>query len=351
MTTETLPAVRQNGQAMVTEAIPEGPALTPETLEKVMLDGDLSGLSAGQRIEWYRARCDAAGLDPRSQPFMYLRLNGKLVLYATKSATENLVGIHRLKVEILDQKILPDAGICTVTCRASFPDGRYSENLGAVAVQGLKGEALANALMKAVTKAQRRTVLAACGLGMLAELEPETIVGAEMLRPEQVETKAVPQHNTGYGSGQYAHPADVDAYTNARDEWIRRVNGQWGDHWMTRTRGEVPPGLRELLNPWQVDGHLLKWAVEEGRLDSSIVPEDAKSRQKAPWVAIVFVADRPALSAEMNRYKDEQWTRATEALYRKHPELREEMDTKEDNEQRAGTADDAPSEPREPGGD
>jgi hypothetical protein len=338
MTTETLPAVRQNGQAMVTEAIPEGPALTPETLEKVMLDGDLSGLTTRGRIEWYYARCQAAGLDPRSQPFQYLKLNGKLVLYATKSATENLVGIHKLRVEMLDQRVDSDLGICTAKCRVTFPDGRFAENIGAVAVQGLKGDALANALMKTITKAQRRTVLAACGLGMLDESELETVPGAQVVEADY-SPPTPPQHNTGYGSGQYAHPADVDAYVNARDAWIKSVNDRWGDHWMVRTKGEVPAGLKDLLNSWQVDGHLLKWAVEEGRLDSSIVPEDAKSRQKAPWVAIVFVNDRAALSAEMNRYLDEQWARAREALYRKHPELREAEDTTEDNEQRAGTLD------------
>jgi hypothetical protein len=46
---------------------------------------------------------------------------------------------------------------------------------GAVSVQGLKGEALANALMKAETKAKRRATLSICGLGFLDETEIEDI--------------------------------------------------------------------------------------------------------------------------------------------------------------------------------
>lgn len=46
---------------------------------------------------------------------------------------------------------------------------------GAVAIASLKGDGLANALMKAETKAKRRLTLSMCGLGMLDETELETI--------------------------------------------------------------------------------------------------------------------------------------------------------------------------------
>ena len=47
-----------------------------------------------------------------------------------------------------------------------------------MAIAGLKGDALANGLMKAETKAKRRCTLSLCGLGMLDESEIETIPGA-----------------------------------------------------------------------------------------------------------------------------------------------------------------------------
>jgi hypothetical protein len=48
-------------------------------------------------------------------------------------------------------------------------------SIGAVSVDGLKGDDLANAMMKAETKSKRRVTLSICGLGMLDETEIETI--------------------------------------------------------------------------------------------------------------------------------------------------------------------------------
>ena len=50
-------------------------------------------------------------------------------------------------------------------------------------MQNLKGEALANAMMKAETKAKRRATLSICGLALLDELEVETIPNAGMATP------------------------------------------------------------------------------------------------------------------------------------------------------------------------
>jgi hypothetical protein len=44
-----------------------------------------------------------------------------------------------------------------------------------VSVAGLRGEALANAQMKALTKAKRRATLSICGLGFLDETDSEAV--------------------------------------------------------------------------------------------------------------------------------------------------------------------------------
>jgi hypothetical protein len=44
-----------------------------------------------------------------------------------------------------------------------------------VSLHNLKGEALANAIMKCETKAKRRVTLSICGLGLLDELDVETL--------------------------------------------------------------------------------------------------------------------------------------------------------------------------------
>lgn len=156
-------------ELMTTETI------SPATLEAVVVGGDLSKLTPGQRLEWYSSRCNAAGLDPRTQPFQYITLNGKLTLYATKTATDQLIAQRRLTVQITDRKHIEALDLYEVQVRVTFPDGHTVEDMAAVNLAGLKGEALANATMKAVTKAKRRTVLSACGLGMLDESEAETI--------------------------------------------------------------------------------------------------------------------------------------------------------------------------------
>ena len=72
-----------------------------EVLEKLVIDGDLSKLTSAQRLAWYQVRCDAAGLDRRSQPFQYLVLHDKLQLYATKAATDQLIANRKLTVAIV----------------------------------------------------------------------------------------------------------------------------------------------------------------------------------------------------------------------------------------------------------
>jgi hypothetical protein len=312
-----------------TPAIPDGPALSAETLEKVMVEGDLSKLSARQRIEWYRARCEAAGLDPRAQPFQYLSLQGKLVLYATKACSEQLTGIHKLSVALTGRSHDRDAGIYTVDARATFPSGRSSDDTGVVSVAGLKGEALSNAIMKATTKAKRRAVLSACGLAMPDESEVDSIDGARRIAAETVHANdalpapAPPRNNSGHGRGQYASPEKIASYKQALEGFIARSNAEWADLWSSRCNGEVPKGIKE-VNVWQADGHLLKWAVETGRLDGGIVPEEAKTRQLAAYVAIVYhrsKSDQKALGEELRRYLDEQHSRQAEAVYRERPEL------------------------------
>lgn len=153
-------------------AVAERHDLDDATILRLVSDGDCSKLTADQRLAYYRARCDAAGLDYRAQPFQYITLSGKLVLYALKSATDQLTAAHKIAVSIQDQRT--EDGIRVVTVRATTPDGRSVDEIGAVPIANLRADALANALMKATTKAKRRAILSVCGLGMLDETELET---------------------------------------------------------------------------------------------------------------------------------------------------------------------------------
>lgn len=151
----------------------------PETdagviMEAVIAKGDLSKLGPGERAEYYMRTCKSMGLNPLTQPFMYVTLNGKLTLYATRTATDQLRKINGVSLVSVQRDTTPE-GVHIVTVRVRDAHGREDEEIGAVNIAGLKGDALANAYMKATTKAKRRATLSISGLGWLDESEIETI--------------------------------------------------------------------------------------------------------------------------------------------------------------------------------
>jgi hypothetical protein len=149
------------------------PQVPPEVLEQVLIGGDLAQLTEAQRLAYYRAVCQSLGLNPLSKPFEYLWLNGKLRLYALRDCADQLRRLHGISIYITNRERLGD--IYIVTARAKDRTGREDESTGAVALGTLKGDALANALMKCETKAKRRVTLSLAGLGWLDETELETI--------------------------------------------------------------------------------------------------------------------------------------------------------------------------------
>jgi hypothetical protein len=155
-----------------------------DLVEKVVIGGDLAKLSANERMSYYNRVCESLGLNPLTQPFAYIQLNGKLTLYAKKDATDQLRKLYGISILITDRLKTDD--LIVVTARAKMFGGREDESTGAVNISGLKGDALANAMMKAETKAKRRATLSICGLGMLDEHELETIKEAKPIHEQTV---------------------------------------------------------------------------------------------------------------------------------------------------------------------
>jgi hypothetical protein len=176
----------------------------PEVLEQVLIGGDLAGLTEAQRLAYYRAVCQSLGLNPLSKPFEYLWLDGKLRLYALRDCADQLRRLHGISITITGRERLGD--IYVVTARAKDRTGREDESIGAVALGSLKRDALANAFMKAETKAKRRVTLSLAGLGWLDETEVETISRA---RPG--ETAATPEP-----------PAEVEGQVSPAGIYISR---------------------------------------------------------------------------------------------------------------------------------
>jgi hypothetical protein len=142
-------------------------------IEQALVQGNIGALTQAQRINYYNELCKSLGLNPLTQPFEYLTLNGKVRLYAKKDATDQLRKIHSVSVVSMETQKVEDVHIVVVRVRDK--EGREDIGTGAVPLGSLKGEALANALMKGETKAKRRATLSICGLGFLDETEIDSI--------------------------------------------------------------------------------------------------------------------------------------------------------------------------------
>ena len=163
MTEENQVAVKDNDQSK----------LTADTMSKLVLRGDMSGLSEDQKVEYYACLCKSMGLNPATKPFQIIKFQGREIMYATKDCTEQLRKIYGVSICELD-KLFQD-GLYIVTAKAQDKEGRYDAATGVISITNLKGDAMANAIMKAESKAKRRVTLSICGLGMLDESETDTI--------------------------------------------------------------------------------------------------------------------------------------------------------------------------------
>ena len=204
--------------------------------EQVAVIGDLAQLTPQQRMAYYSRVCESLGINPYTQPFQYIRLNNKLVLYATRTAADQLRKRNGVSLDAPDIQFADGLVIVTVTGRAA--DGRTDTEIGAVPLGNLQGEARANAIMKAVTKAKRRLTLSICGLGWLDETEAETIRDArpvtvtddgEIVDEPPALAQSRPAQSTAANGGQrpQAQPA-ADSGPLADDELeVSESNGNF----------------------------------------------------------------------------------------------------------------------------
>ena len=184
-------------------------------IEQVMVQGDLSKLTPEQRVQYYKTTCESMGLNPYTRPFDYINLNGKLTLYARKDAADQLRRINGVSIDEVDREIKD--GLIIVTAKGHDMSGRSDVEIGVVSTKDMNGN-LANALMKANTKAKRRLTLSLCGLGWLDETEVETIPDARpvivndsgVIEAEaRVENKVAVIENTYNNTPQQEKPVEA----------------------------------------------------------------------------------------------------------------------------------------------
>src|ERR1017187_9170901 len=188
-------------------SLPMKSVIHSDIMESVLIKGDLAKLTPDERVRYYGEVCRSVGLNPLTKPFEFINLNGKMVLYAQRTCADQLRKINSVSLEIISREVAHD--ILTIHVRAKLPDGRADEDLGAVAFPDtLKGEARANAELKAVTKAKRRATLSICGLGWLDETEIADIP-ASSKRPVAAANAMLPAHDEKTGEIIDAVPPQV----------------------------------------------------------------------------------------------------------------------------------------------
>jgi hypothetical protein len=220
-----------------------------EIISNLVLNGDIKKMNQIQRVQYYNALCKSLELNPLTQPFQIITLSGKEVLYATRTATDQLRKINGISIDTITQKFERD--ICITTVTAHDKTGRVDGATGAVSVGGLKGDALCNAIMKSETKAKRRVTLSISGLGIIDESEIETIPNAEVKKMTiesgtmQDEPKSLPIGEIAAANGKIDSIFDAATLAGVRN-WLN------GFTWTKEDRATIKTKLTakeiELMN-------------------------------------------------------------------------------------------------------
>lgn len=194
-----------------------GDVITEDQFNELVQTMNVGVLTIPQRASFLYFYAKSLGLDPLTKPFDLIPgQSGKLIIYANRACSDQLRKIHKLNIEVLYNDLLqagPDkrTDVWCVRVRVSDPTSRYEDHVGCVGVEGLTGEAYANAVMKCSTKASRRGTIAFCGLGMLDETEVSsfapgvsgdnvipttaTTISAAPVRPRILDSKPLPAAN------------------------------------------------------------------------------------------------------------------------------------------------------------
>jgi len=157
----------------ITEATPQDML----AIDAALMRGSYGALTVSQRLALVKRKCDLLGVYLEHGPFVWGVINKKLSLIPTKNLSQQLRANRQIKVDVLDRTFDAERQIYMVRVRTTGPDGRYDEDIGIVpAPPALKGEALANAMMTAETKAKNRCTLSHCGVGGIDETEVTAMV-------------------------------------------------------------------------------------------------------------------------------------------------------------------------------
>lgn len=167
-----------------------------DALISFLFYGDIGKLTQQERVNYIVALCERLGLDPASKPFDLIETQApgggkRLIVYANKACAAQLQKRDKLNVEEIYAGPLPlgndtfNNEVYMVRVKVVGQDNRFTYEVGVSSILNKRGDDLANAIMKAHTKAHRRAILKHCGLGFTDESETDTMAGVRVVSPAQ----------------------------------------------------------------------------------------------------------------------------------------------------------------------
>lgn len=212
-----------------------------QIVDKVILaNGNIISLTPEEKVEYYKEMCRRSGLDASSSPFKIMKSKEKdnsfkEILFLARSGSQQLNRIHNVSHQIKAREVIMSC--YQVTARATLPDGRHTESIGAVPIlyadgKAMTGETLANAMMKAETKAKNRSTLDLLGLGILDEIEVDTIPNVakvDLNTGEILEPAKQPAQPTAQGQPAQAIPPAQQPAQNGQTQSYTPFNKKYTD--------------------------------------------------------------------------------------------------------------------------
>ena len=175
----------------------------PSSTMRAMLYNEWHKVAEQDRFKHIQNLCTVLNIPTPMNPFRFIEMKGRTVLYAGVEAAQLLARLNNLSITTTGKSLDADANLLTIDMKAVDGNGRTVENFGCIYLGGLVGQERGNAIMKCHTKTFRRTVFTAVGLSAADEddLEressymgtPQNLIPQQPPKPVEEQSQVVPE--------------------------------------------------------------------------------------------------------------------------------------------------------------
>ncbi len=159
--------------------------IKPDVMSKFLRTGDVIHFNDEEKLQIMHMICKRLGVDPISRPLELLKLPGtdkmpaREIWYLSATGCELIAGIWKMSFRIKEKGIEKDEGVAYYVIEGKIPDTDRVDEATAYVECGTRltngevklwfGTQMANARMKAETKARRRLIRRLTGLDFIDE--------------------------------------------------------------------------------------------------------------------------------------------------------------------------------------